>query len=146
PKTNRIYLSRLSEDDESIITYDHLKVEDSFKTPRMYLKERNYKAAVQGYLDLKAQDSTGAFLREGVLNELGYELLHDEDYENAVEIFKLNIVLYPKSSNVYDSLGEAYLVQGDSVQALLNYSKALELNPRSERAELIVKALSKNQD
>ena len=43
--------------------------------------------------------------------------------------FKLNIELFPKSSNVYDSYGEALLKQGDKEKTIENYSKSVELNP-----------------
>jgi hypothetical protein len=35
---------------------------------------------------------------------------------------------YPRSSNAYDSLGEAYLAGGDKAQAIANYRIALSLD------------------
>ena len=38
----------------------------------------------------------------------------------------------PESFNVYDSLGEAYAVQGDRALAIKNYERSIELNPRNK--------------
>jgi tetratricopeptide (TPR) repeat protein len=42
---------------------------------------------------------------------------------------------YPQSANVYDSLGEAYLLRGDKEKAIENYQKSLDLDPKSENAK-----------
>ena len=52
----------------------------------------------------------------------------------AIEIFKLNVEAYPQSSNVYDSLGEAYMVKGDGEQAIMNYEISLKLDPNNSNA------------
>ena len=61
----------------------------------------------------------------------------------AIEIFKLNVEAYPQSSNVYDSLGEAYMVKGDRQQAIMNYEKSLELDPNNSNAAEMLKKLGK---
>jgi cytochrome c-type biogenesis protein CcmH/NrfG len=43
-------------------------------------------------------------------------------------------VNYPESFNVYDSLAEAYMVNGDKALAITNYEKSLELNPDNQNA------------
>jgi predicted negative regulator of RcsB-dependent stress response len=40
----------------------------------------------------------------------------------------LNRDEYPKSANVYDSYGDALLMQGDSIQALANFKKCFEMD------------------
>lgn len=66
------------------------------------------------------------------LNETGYLLLRENKVDDAIEVFKLNVKLFPKSWNVYDSLGEAYAMAGDTEQAIKNYEKSVELNPDNE--------------
>jgi hypothetical protein len=39
--------------------------------------------------------------------------------------------MYPKAFNPYDSLGEAYLKDGQKDLALANYKKSVELNPQN---------------
>ena len=140
PKTQKRYLGTVSKDDESIVTYDYLKVADTFKTPYMYLQAKEYDKALKGYLELYKQDSTQVYIEEVELNRLGYRLLRTEEFEHAISVFKMNVVLYPDSDNVYDSLADAYLRIGDSLQALTNYNKALELNTGNERAKRFINA------
>ena len=59
----------------------------------------------------------------------------------AIEIFKLNVEAYPASANVYDSLGEAYKSAGEREPAIQNYRKALEMNPKNEKAAKALKEL-----
>jgi Cytochrome c biogenesis factor len=49
--------------------------------------------------------------------------------------------MYPNASNPYDSLGEAYLADGQKDLALVNYKKAAELDPANANAKLIVQRL-----
>jgi Tfp pilus assembly protein PilF len=57
---------------------------------------------------------------------VGYEHLQSGDTKGAVEILKLNAVAYPDSPNVYDSLADAYLANGQRDLARDNAKKALE--------------------
>lgn len=43
-------------------------------------------------------------------------------------------IYYPKSANAYDSLGEAYMLVGNTELAIENYEKALALNPDNKNA------------
>jgi hypothetical protein len=60
------------------------------------------------------------------LNRVGYEHLQAGDTKGAVEILKMNVTAYPNSANVYDSVSDAYLADGQKDLALLNAKKALE--------------------
>jgi tetratricopeptide (TPR) repeat protein len=46
----------------------------------------------------------------------------------------LNAGAYPKSSNAYDSLGEAYLDDGNRPLAIANFRRALALNQKNYSA------------
>ncbi|HMA18821.1 MAG TPA: tetratricopeptide repeat protein, partial [Thermoanaerobaculia bacterium] len=48
---------------------------------------------------------------------------------------------FPGSSNVHDSLGEAYLAAGDVDAAIRSYRKSLELDPANENARNVLKQL-----
>ncbi|MGB7208142.1 MAG: serine hydrolase [Pyrinomonadaceae bacterium] len=80
-------------------------------------------------------------LSEGELNQWGYVLLRQEKPKESLEIFKLNVVLYPESGNVYDSLAEAYEVNGDKSSAIKNYKRSLELDPKNGNAVVQLKRL-----
>lgn len=66
---------------------------------------------------------------EDELNGLGYQLLHAQKINAAIEILKLNLEAYPNSYNAFDSLGEAFMADGQKELAIQNYRKPLELNP-----------------
>ena len=67
--------------------------------------------------------------------------LRGDKTDEAIEIFKLNVSEHPKSWNVYDSLGEAYMKQGKKESAIENYRKSLELNPNNENGQDMLKKL-----
>ena len=73
---------------------------------------------------------------------MGYEFLNQKKNLIAIAIFKFNVSAYPKSSNVYDSLGEAYMNNGDKQLAILNYKKSLELNTDNNNAKEALKKLN----
>ena len=76
----------------------------------------------------------------GELNTYGYVLLEAGKIDEAIMVFKINTIAYPKVANTFDSLGEAYLVAGNKKLATENYQKVLEMDPKSETA---LKALEK---
>ena len=70
----------------------------------------------------------------GILNKVGYDLLRENRIHEAVDIFQLNVNLFPDIANTYDSLGEAYLLQNNFAEAEINYSKSLEIDPENINA------------
>ena len=61
----------------------------------------------------------------------------------AIEVLKLNVEAHPESANVYDSLGEAFMKNGDKENAVINYKKSLALNPENENAKNMLIELDK---
>lgn len=66
---------------------------------------------------------------ENELNLYGYQLLNAGQQDKAIEILLLNTKKFPKSANVWDSLGEAYFNKGDKKNAIANFKKSLSMNP-----------------
>lgn len=64
---------------------------------------------------------------EEFINGLGYLFMQYKMIDKASALFDLNIKNYPNSSNVYDSRGDCYLAQQDSIKALEYFTKALEV-------------------
>lgn len=102
------------------------------------ITEKGIESALQSYRSLK--QSNDYYVSESQLNGLGYRLLNMKKFREAIEIFKLNVEAYPQSANVYDSLGEAYMMKGDNELAIRNYQKSVELNPQNTNA---IEALKK---
>ena len=83
--------------------------------------------AVSFFNDERKRDPKSAIIREVMVNRIGYELLQEGDTKGAIEIFKANVAAHPDSPNAYDSLGDAYLADGQKELARENAKKTLEL-------------------
>jgi len=99
-------------------------------------------AAVKQYHDLKAAASATYNFDEDELNALGYQFINAKKFKEAIRIFQLNIEAYPQSGNVYDSLGEAYMDDGNKPLAITNYQKSLQLNPKNRGAIVMLQKLN----
>lgn len=89
------------------------------------------------YDEIKA--SGGYYLDEREMNVTGYQFLQAGKVNEAAAIFKLNTQAFPKSSNVYDSYGEALMALGNKTEALENYKKSVKLNPGNQNGIKILK-------
>jgi hypothetical protein len=105
------------------------------------IDERGIDAAVAEYRELKAGGFEDFYASEADLNGLGYRLIGQHKLREAIEILKLNVEAYPTSANVYDSLGEAYMLSGDTRSAVESYQKSLELDPKNANAAEMLKKL-----
>ncbi len=105
------------------------------------LSDKVEKAGIQAALNYYngIKDSTGYYLHEGEMNMTGYQFLQAGKVAEAVAIFKLNTQAFPKSWNVYDSYGEALMVQGNKTEALENYKQSVKLNPGNVNGIKILK-------
>ena len=110
------------------------------------ISEKDVASAIARYRELKTGKTAAEYdFAEDQLNRLGYQLLQQKKVTNAIEIFKLNVEIYPQSSNVYDSLGEAYMVNGDKDLSIANYKKSLELDPNNANAKVKLGSLTGEQ-
>lgn len=71
---------------------------------------------------------------ESEINSWGYKLLNALKKQEALEIFKLNVFLFPESANTYDSLADAYSRVGRIEEARQYYSKVLEIDLKNQNA------------
>lgn len=107
------------------------------------IAEKGIDAALQQYRELKrTQPQKYNFNEpERTLNVIGYALIRQRKIKEAIGVFKLNVELFPQSGNPYDSLAEAYMVNGDKEPAIKNYEKSLELDPKNTNAVEMLKRL-----
>lgn len=73
-------------------------------------------------------------LIEPDINRLGYQLLEQERFDEAIQLFEFNTRAFPTSANTWDSLGDGQLQGRHDEAAIASYRKALELDPASETA------------
>jgi 3-oxoadipate enol-lactonase len=109
------------------------------------LHSQGAEAAANYFYDKRKSEPDIIMFDEIEMNALGYQFLQNGKIKDAIELFKLNTVAYPKSGNVYDSLGEAYFKDGQKELAIKNYEKSLELNPDNENAKKILKQIENNE-
>ncbi len=125
------------------VKYNFRKLKKGEKTPIEYFENKDYDKALAAYQTIQQKDSLNLVIKERRINRIGYRYIRNNDFDNAIEIFKINTVLYPKSSNTFDSLGEAYYLKKDTVNALINFKKALSINPENRSAKRFLKKLTK---
>jgi tetratricopeptide (TPR) repeat protein len=87
-------------------------------------------------------DSEQYTVSEPELNRLGYYFLSRGAASSAIDVFRLNVLAFPRSANVYDSLGEAYLASGDTLAAVANYRTSLELDPGNANAVEVLERIA----
>jgi tetratricopeptide (TPR) repeat protein len=75
------------------------------------------------------------------LNSYGYVLLARKAYTEAINVFTVNVLLYPNVSNCYDSLGEAYYLAGNYAAARTQYEKVLQLQPANDNAKQMLQKM-----
>jgi tetratricopeptide (TPR) repeat protein len=73
---------------------------------------------------------------ETTINDFGYDFLYSDNSNYALQFFIENTKRYPFSSNVWDSLGEAYLTYKDYDSAIDCYKKAVELGEQVNHRSL----------
>lgn len=95
---------------------------------------------------IKLKDDTVHYvLRERDMNTLGYQFLLDHLGLQSLETFKVNTLLYPNSSNAYDSYGDALANNNQNENAIIMYKKSILLDPKNtESIDKLRKLTEKN--
>jgi peptidylprolyl isomerase len=106
------------------------------------LKDKGVEAMIAAFHSLKSGADPDLYVAESELNALGYRLLGRQQVNEAIEVLKLNVEAYPQSANVYDSLGEAYLLSGNPEKAIENYRRAVAIDPTMDSAKQTLKRLT----
>jgi pimeloyl-ACP methyl ester carboxylesterase len=98
-------------------------------------------AAVQLFYETVERSPRTRLFAEGQLNQLGYQHLQAGRITQAIQLFRLNTLAYPFSANTYDSLGDAYLANGQNELALRSSERAIELLAKDQGSEERKKAI-----
>jgi tetratricopeptide (TPR) repeat protein len=134
------YMQKIIADAEHDFNEFELKLADAEKL----FKTDNIKAnaEVNSALDFLLQKNLAG---EVDFNFLGYQYLGEKKYDMAVAIFSFNTEKFPESSNVWDSLGEAYMNSGNYELAIKNYEKSIYLDPQNENARQMIAKMKNNK-
>lgn len=102
-------------------------------------------AAVKQYKEAKQTQPDAFEFAPGQLRVVGYKLLQHGKVKEALAFFKLNAESYPDKSMVYDSLGDAYLANGDKAEAAQSFKKSLQLDGSDTSAIESLRSLGASQ-
>ncbi|HEY6333397.1 MAG TPA: serine hydrolase [Blastocatellia bacterium] len=114
---------------------------DRYDSPtHRFLKEALKNGADSAVRQAHADDDFSR-ISQGQLNTIGYILLRHNLTKAAITVFDLNVRRWPDSSNVYDSLAEAYFADGQKDLAIKNYQRSLDLDPGNQNAIRMLKKI-----
>ncbi|WP_051315091.1 serine hydrolase [Algoriphagus terrigena] len=131
--------------DSGVTEMDMARMEDGKKVPIELLIAGEFDAALREYQAVKKQNPDDPTIREENLNSMGYRFMQDDKLKWSRDLFKINMLLYPESANVYDSYAEACMKLGDTDLAIENYKKSLSLDPKNPNAEKMIVELQEKK-
>lgn len=102
------------------------------------LEKRGYAQLINVVNDVRKKHPE-LYLNENYVNNWGYSLAGQGKLQEALAIFKLNVSLYPRGWNTYDSLADTYERIGNHKLAIDNYTRSLTLNPHNSTATEFLK-------
>jgi tetratricopeptide (TPR) repeat protein len=94
--------------------------------PRELLLAGRYDDALKAYQTLRDAHDDAA--KEDYLNARGMDLVHKHQLQAGLALLRINTALYPNAANTWDSLGAAYLAQGNKAMARDSYRQALRVD------------------
>lgn len=133
------------EDHGSVVLHSHYlamrKVYDGWQIPRdpgTGGVVGDFKSVEEHYQKLSKKFKYNIPVPENLINQLGYQSLFSDRFDEAIAIFKTNVERYPESANVYDSLAEAYERSGKLELAAPLYEKAQTLGQQNQDPNLAI--------
>ena len=97
------------------------------------LEARGYDEAIEVAQSL--QETQDIEFIEADINSWGYSLISQEKLQPALNVFLLNVHMFPNSANTYDSLAETHWLLGNIDEAITGYEKVLQMQPDNEYAQ-----------
>ena len=104
-------------------------------------REGNKEDATKSVFDALEGGMKAGIAAEESINALGYSYLNAGKTEVAIAVFTFNVRQFPKSSNAYDSLGEALMRAGRIDESILTYRKSVELDPGNDNAKKLIEKM-----
>lgn len=121
------------------------RMKETEKLPFELLEDDEFEKALTAYQAIKKSDSKDRSITEENLNQVGYNLLTSGKGKLAQDLFKINTILYPFSSNAYDSYAEACMKNNNLDLAIENYKLSLKLNSKNTNAVKMLEELQKKK-
>jgi CubicO group peptidase (beta-lactamase class C family) len=103
-----------------------------------FIEEGNIDQAVKCYQQVIEKDAHRKLSLEDELNNAGYNCISRKKYHTGIAFLKINTILFPQSSNAWDSLGEAYFINKQYQLSIEAMKKSLEYNPNNQNAATFI--------
>jgi tetratricopeptide (TPR) repeat protein len=103
------------------------------KGANVYLAEKNYDEAGNGFADAMALDPKNTDAKFGmarVYSMQGDAAYEQQKYERAAAFYEMSLRFNEQNADVYASMGDVYDALDQREKAIKSYEKALELNPK----------------
>ena len=110
------------------------KIAQEEKTALEYFKNKEYTNALNAYIKIQQNDSLDPVIDLYRLNSMANKYIRANKIVEAKELILINIALYPQKSLVYDSMGDAFKKENNTVKAIEYYKKSLVINPENRNS------------
>lgn len=122
---------------------------EKYEQPKKFIRDTLYQIIVKEdvasarklYNELKQKYPDDYDFSNYQLNWLGVSLRDSGMLDEAIEVYKWIIELYPDWFESYNGIADGYRLKGDKEQAIKNYAKSLELNPDIDYARAVNEVL-----
>ena len=106
--------------------------------------EKGIDSAVAQYHELYKTQKDKYDFDEDQINGLAYRFMRNSMFKPAIALLNLNSETYPKSADIYEALGDAYMFDNNKELSVENFEKALQLDPKNEHAQEMITKLKGN--
>ena len=110
------------------------KIAQEEKTALEYFKNKEYTNALNAYIKIQQNDSLDPVIDLYRFNSMANKYIRANKIVEAKDLILINIALYPQKSLVYDSMGDAFKKENDTVKAIEYYKKSLVINPENRNS------------
>ncbi|GAA0819889.1 hypothetical protein GCM10009111_24540 [Colwellia asteriadis] len=141
PVSKKSYLV-LNSIESGLKEYAMRKLNEGELLPFEVAASAGFTKTIDAYKKWKINFPNSRFLSANTLNNAGYNALGNKDFNVALNFFKVYAYFHPNDANAFDSLAEAYMLNGEKNNALVNYQQSLLLNPNNLNAEKMLKKLN----
>lgn len=133
----------LEEDIQNILQQNYTPNYQSVAMVDAYLNEYGL-PKFQNKLKKISKKLKGVSIKSSELNTYTSVLFYSERKKEAIAVARLNILLYPEDHHPYLSLAHKLYKMDNKSEALLNYQKALSLDPDNKKIKEYINEIESN--
>ena len=105
-----------------------------------------YRRQKEKYKDLDWWMALSPENLERDVNRKGYDLMSSSDFKRALQVLIFNTLLFPSSSNAWDSLGECAYNMKELDLSLQYFKRSVELNPDNKSGKQMIERIMREKN